>query len=104
MSDKDRLIEILKGAKMAVQKEFAAARNLILRGKEVPWLKRNMYEIEADYLLENDVVPVVRCKACKYWCDKNGGFCEYENGLGWVKDKNKGFCSYGVPREESEVE
>lgn len=27
---------------------------------------RYTYEDQADYLIENDVVPVVRCKDCKY--------------------------------------
>ena len=41
----------------------------------------------ADHLIENDVVPVVRCKDCKYW---NNGDC-YRIELTRPDD----YCSYG---------
>lgn len=28
---------------------------------------------DADYLIENDVVPVVKCHKCKYWCELKFG-------------------------------
>lgn len=41
----------------------------------------------ADHLIENDVIPVVRCKDCKYW---NNGDC-YRIELTRPDD----YCSYG---------
>lgn len=41
----------------------------------------------ADYLIANDVVPVVRCKDCKHW---NNGDC-YRIELTRPDD----YCSYG---------
>lgn len=42
-----------------------------------------------------DFVEVVRCKDCKYWRNKHGGFCEASNALSEVNNENKDFCSYG---------
>ena len=59
-------------------------------------------EVVADYLLDNDVVPVVRCKDCKHYeigkdylsycnhCD--GGIADYP--------RQDDFCSYGERRSE----
>lgn len=52
---------------------------------------------KADYLLEHDVVPVVKCKDCRYW-DNQGyrGYCEApENGLVREYTSEDDFCSYG---------
>ena len=53
------------------------------------------------YLEEDaaDVVPVVRCKDCKYWQDNNGGYPHEECrwGHGETPDAND-FCSYGERR------
>ena len=51
----------------------------------------------ADYLIDNDVVPVVRCKACKYYelhkC--------HNNANGWFSHRmSDDFCSYGERRSE----
>lgn len=47
-----------------------------------------------------DVVPVVRCKDCKYWQDNNDGYphdeCRLENGETPDPDD---FCSYGERKE-----
>ena len=67
------------------------------------------YESFADYLIDNDVVPVVRCKDCKYqskiWIEdkrrKEKGYyiygCNYQEmcEVGYDDD----FCSYGERKE-----
>ena len=49
-----------------------------------------------DHLINNDVVPVVRCKDCKYYelhkC--------HNNANGWFSHRTSDdFCSYGERRE-----
>ena len=65
----------------------------------------------ADHLLENDVVPVVQCKDCR-WFDQTG-FEEYNAPeedlslhIGWCKSWRKGtqacvFCSYGERKDDA---
>ena len=58
-------------------------------------------EAVADYLLDNDVVPVVRCKDCKHWC-RNVGLVDSPNGHCFCHDIDPNqfdFCSYGERRE-----
>ena len=54
------------------------------------------------YLEEDaaDVVPVVRCKDCKYWQDNNDGYPHEECrwGHGETPDAND-FCSYGTRKD-----
>ena len=52
-----------------------------------------------------DVVPVVRCKDCKYWQDNNDGYPHEECrwGHGETPDAND-FCSYGECREGKSCE
>ena len=51
-----------------------------------------------------DVVPVVRCKNCKYSCeDEHGRTCEgywYELSEYAVLVKDNDFCSYGKPKKK----
>ena len=62
-------------------------------------------EVVADYLLDNGVVPVVRCKDCKHYgweqepCHgRTQRFCKLHKGLVVVyKDT---FCSYGERRTD----
>lgn len=56
---------------------------------------RRLLSIPAD-----DVVPVVRCKDCKYWQDNNDGYPHEECrwGHGETPDAND-FCSYGERKE-----
>ena len=57
-------------------------------------------EAVADYLLDNDVVPVVRCKDCKQW-QRNNGIAESPNGHCFNHDidtNGHDFCSYGERR------
>ena len=49
-----------------------------------------------------DVVPVVRCKDCKYWQDNNGGYPHEE--CRWGKDETPDpddYCSYGEREEDT---
>lgn len=56
-------------------------------------------EVVADYLLDNDVFPIVRCKDCKHrkpdiMCDDYTA-CEYRQTV----MPNSGFCSYGERKD-----
>ena len=52
-------------------------------------------ECIADHLIENDVVPVVRCKDCTEW---NKDECECSH---WYGFRENDFCSYGERKEEN---
>lgn len=59
-------------------------------------------EVVADYLLDNDVLPVVLCKECKHYNEDNmsphSGWCEcLERG-----EYNEHFCCYGERRSGDE--
>ena len=61
-------------------------------------------EIEADYLIANDVVPVVRCKDCIHWYDKEETCLKiYSDGAvspyAWQFRKADDFCSYGERKD-----
>lgn len=64
----------------------------LLRVPLYPRIKAETAEEVADYLIDNDIVTVVRCKDCKYW---NNGGC-YRLELSRPDD----FCSYGEKKEE----
>ena len=49
------------------------------------------------YKNTTDVVEVVRCKDCKYYCPYNNGYCTHGTGL-MALDENQ-FCSYGERSE-----
>ena len=60
-------------------------------------------EVVADYLLDNDVVPVVRCKDCRH-CDPENHHCDHPMGTTvLVPRKMADFCSYGE-RKDNEVQ
>ena len=55
----------------------------------------------ADILIANDVVPVVRCKDCKYWSAEMG-WCDlnsYYDGDEWNMFHEEDFCSYGERKD-----
>ena len=57
-------------------------------------------EAVADYLLDNDVVPVVRCKDCKHFGGHGACHCHAadENGTPiFVREED--FCSYGERKD-----
>ena len=55
-------------------------------------------EAVADYLLDNDVVPVVRCKDCKhrYTTFRGLSFCTYHVTM---SAKDNAFCSDGERKD-----
>ena len=64
-----------------------------------PRIGADYTEVVADYLLDNDVLPVVRCKDCKHrkpdiMCDDYTA-CEYRQTV----MPNSGFCSYGERKD-----
>ena len=62
----------------------------------------NEVKIVADYLLTNDVVPVVRCKDCK-WLYKPSLLCTHKRNrvfnTGIKRDFNC-YCNYGEKEDE----
>jgi hypothetical protein len=56
------------------------------------------YEESADYLIENDVVPVVRCKDCKYRCPESISASKHCTLTGIPVDDDD-FCSYGERKD-----
>jgi hypothetical protein len=66
------------------------------------------YDVIADHLIANDVVPVVRCKDCKHWNIRTGNdpslkyYCNAD-GM-WCKPVRSAddFCSYGE-RKDNEI-
>ena len=58
-------------------------------------------EAVADYLLDNDVVPVVRCKDCKHWEEHDGEmFCSCWANL-MTDTAPDDFCSYGERKDNA---
>ena len=92
----------------------------ILRSGAIDAIKRNsgtLYTREAEFLLRRvilllknapatDVVPVVRCKECKYgdYDSKPDGamVCLRTNDGFWRKETD--FCSYGKPKEDDKCD
>ena len=55
--------------------------------------------ITADMLIENDFLPVVRCKDCKH-CDPENYHCDHPMGTAApLKRKPDDFCSYGERKD-----
>lgn len=53
---------------------------------------------EAIKTIEDNCVPVVRCKACKYYKpDEYECGCDFAGGLPYVKEND--FCSYGKRKD-----
>ena len=58
-------------------------------------------EAVADYLLDNDVVPVVRCKDCKHFVAPQGvPCCDNFYWLGFPNASGNDFCSYGERKDD----
>ena len=69
-----------------------------------PHEQANPTEVVADYLLDNDVVPVVRCKDCKHMkIDRNGyRWCLVWTGINCMGDD--GFCNYGERKDNEKYD
>jgi hypothetical protein len=69
-------------------------------GLEVLFGGEEEFAKNADWLIANDVVPVVRCKECKY-CDTENGHCDHPMGTTLpLPRKQNDICSYGERREQ----
>lgn len=72
-----------------------------------PRIGADYTEVVADYLLDNDVLPVVRCKDCKYWevrtSNETAGECmcgDKSTGYGsCFFSFSEDFCSYGERKD-----
>ena len=70
----------------------------ILRKPIFPHELADPTEAVADYLMDNDVVPVVRCKDCKHY-GNYGRVWDCRNYSGMHLPNDNDFCSYGERRE-----
>jgi hypothetical protein len=70
----------------------------ILRVPIFPHELADPTEAVADYLLDNDVVPVVRCRDCKHYFRYGDGVYGCRT-FGMMKTKPDGFCSYGERKD-----
>ena len=75
----------------------------ILRVPIFPHELADPTEAVADYLLDNDVVPVVLCKDCKYRIETSASSTKIActKGVNWQAVEQNHFCSYGE-REDNE--
>ena len=72
---------------------FMSDEELIKNGLKKPYKK-------PEIIKGTDLVPVVRCKDCKYWDNGNLSFeCPWDYGRHGSSDEDD-FCSYGERREE----
>ena len=84
----------------------------ILRVPIYPHELADPTEVVADYLLDNNVVPVVRCKDCKHWheetgwcyhhshfIDGEGEACHPYESSQWKMLEPDDFCSYGERKD-----
>ena len=88
MTGEEKLIKILESAESAFYWDSA---------------DKSFVEKIADHLIENDVVPVVRCKDCK-WQESGKDYEPYCNhwksGL-YAAVKDDDFCSYGERKDDA---
>jgi hypothetical protein len=85
---RDRLVEMLYEARKEWDVYF---NDCLLKGKP---RRKTLNEFIADHLIENGVVPVVRCKNCVHYQNE---WCEILKAESPVED---GFCCYGERRCE----
>lgn len=55
-------------------------------------------EVVADFLLDHDVLPVVRCRDC---AKRGRGDCPMEQAYPWVGSDSDGFCHRGARKEDA---
>ena len=86
MLERGKLIELLESAESAVY-----------------WNSSDKGFIEkiADHLIANDVVPVVRCKNCKYLIETSASSTKIActKGVNWRAVEQNHFCSYGERKD-----
>ena len=79
MTEREKLIEIL-GTKIHPQEGIDPA------------------EAVADFLLDHDVLPVVRCRGC---AKRGTGSCPMEGDFPWISSDSDGFCHRGEEDDKS---
>ena len=97
MGMREKLIELVSDAELPMKND----------GRIIGWYALDFHGAlyMADHLIANDVVPVVRCKDCKYYYDYgvNREYCCHRSKDGRqvfdVKFKADDFCSYGVRKD-----
>nr|DAH17091.1 MAG TPA: hypothetical protein [Caudoviricetes sp.] len=52
--------------------------------------------VVADFLLDHDVLPVVRCGDC---AKRGTGSCPMEQDYPWISSDSDGFCHHGERKE-----
>jgi hypothetical protein len=67
----------------------------------LPWGEISSHTAEdiADHLIENDVVPVVRCRDCKFYESYIGDSYMCSKFLGVTIPSPNDFCSYGERKD-----
>ena len=55
-------------------------------------------EVIADFLLDHDVLPVVRCRGC---AKRGTGDCPMEQDYPWISSDSDGFCHRGERKEDA---
>lgn len=54
--------------------------------------------VVADFLLDHDVLPVVRCRDC---ANRGTGSCPMEGDFPWISSDSDGFCHRGEEDDKS---
>lgn len=54
--------------------------------------------VVADFLLDHDVLPVVRCRDC---ANRGTGSCPMEEDFPWISSDSDGFCHRGERKENA---
>lgn len=54
--------------------------------------------VVADFLLDHDVLPVVRCRDC---AKRGTGSCPMEVDFPWISSDSDGFCHRGERKEDA---
>lgn len=54
--------------------------------------------VAADFLLDHDVLPVVRCRDC---ANRGTGDCPMEQDYPWISSDSDGFCHRGRRKEDA---
>lgn len=58
-------------------------------------------EVVAEFLLDNDVAPIVRCKDCRMFVDNKEAFVTYcRRGHKDISVNPNDFCSYGERKSD----
>ena len=96
MIDKERLVELIQNydcmseAYVICDECGGCTETCIINEKISPL---------ADYLIANNVMPVIRCKDCKYF--KYDDYCDQDK-MEHSRCRKEDFCSYAEPKARDE--